>query len=1383
MARSVGAIELTVNANTGRMTAQLRADAKKAGKLAKRDIEKELRDLDATIDFHTEEAKDQARLLRKQIEAQLAGVPLDLDFSEARRELRAFEQQAEALELVLNTRVELSEQDLAEIQADYGAWKQQVEADKLAVQFAADMAGLLTEVEAAHAAAQRELDEIEVQFDIDMQAALADAVAEADIAKAQMEREAIRFDIDVATALAQAEGELELFLLRERFVQLGVDVDTAAALAQLELLERQNRDLHLQAHAEVEWDRAQIAADALAMQELADTLIGDFDANVNLRVAKAPKAKADALIKANMKATGRQAGESLGDQMGLGFLDVFSGRMKAIIGAVVVLAEPAAVALEGLLSATTAVASSAVSGIGAAGIALTPMIAGLAGSVTAVAVGLNGIPDALGAVTEGYQKALAEGEEFSLQTEEIQEAMVGLSPAAEDFVRAFAGIQPVLADLKAAVQESLVDGLGDELRELRSTVLPDVQEGLVLLADDVNQFFKDLSNVVQDMDLEGIFEDLSPIVQELLDAVIHLAEALEPLLSAAAPAATRLAESFSDAAESLADMISAGDESGNLAQFLDEGIDSLEVWWDLIRNVGDALFTIFEAGKSTGDGFIQTLADIVDEWDDWLESVEGQNALADFFEVGKEVMSDLVPILKGLQGFFDNLITPGAIDRFGQLADNLGDVLPFLGDLLEIVGRVGILQHFAELLSLVAEALEPVVPAAQELADVISEGLGDAIEALAPALPELADALKDLIAAITPLIEVGLEIFVDNLDNMVPLLILAADAVGVFADVLAPLVRVISPVISQLSDMVNVLDNVIGLINRIPFLGRLIPDVGLDEGAKGALEDAITVAAQGGDAAEQAGVQWETFAAQLDLARVAIELANAANESHASSTQLVGEAIAASMVEIEERNAALEEERAKAYDAFIAERELAKETENQAIAAAGALGFNEDLAEAFVDVGDRARSAAADAEAFVDVMEMILAPQKSVMEAAIGMEEAIDAAAEALTGGTEAARLRERADEKLIGLTKNNAEARRQEAEALRAEADALEAAAKTLDIGSEKGRENTQILFDMAEAAFAAAEGQLATGTATDHVVATMTLNREKLVQTAEAFGLSREAAEEYAEVLLGTPEFVETVIRQPGLIDALLNAEELHLVYDAAGEPVITEFEQLGIDPAITQSEEFLSLLETLGVTIVKPEIDPQVGEGLPAAQEAVADLDTATAEPDITMPPTAQEQLDALQSGITTLGGTHVEPMITIPFIDTNIKRVQTLDAAIDALPTSKTIRINVNTGNGFGVFQGQGLFGSMAGEIITGPTIRRVGERGYREAIVPLDLPLSRVAPSVRMLAALLRGEAGPVAALQPVGPRTVVNQSFQLTSADPRAVAVQALNRAAASAVG
>jgi hypothetical protein len=90
---------------------------------------------------------------------------------------------------------------------------------------------------------------------------------------------------------------------------------------------------------------------------------------------------------------------------------------------------------------------------------------------------------------------------------------------------------------------------------------------------------------------------------------------------------------------------------------------------------------------------------------------------------------------------------------------------------------------------------------------------------------------------------------------------------------------------------------------------------------------------------------------------------------------------------------------------------------------------------------------------------------------------------------------------------------------------------------------------------------------------------------------------------------------------------------------------------------------------------------------------------------------------------------------------------------------------------------------AGGITRGPSI--AGEAGP-EMIIPLTRPLNQVDPSVRAIAAMLRGQGGDqiVTGGGATGPTKIVNNDIKVyaPSSDPEAVAVQVVNRSVAMAM-
>jgi hypothetical protein len=176
------------------------------------------------------------------------------------------------------------------------------------------------------------------------------------------------------------------------------------------------------------------------------------------------------------------------------------------------------------------------------------------------------------------------------------------------------------------------------------------------------------------------------------------------------------------------------------------------------------------------------------------------------------------------------------------------------------------------------------------------------------------------------------------------------------------------------------------------------------------------------------------------------------------------------------------------------------------------------------------------------------------------------------------------------------------------------------------------------------------------------------------------------------------------------------------------------------------------------------------------ALLSLDNQVTDPRITLPTffTVISQIGAISSLIRNLPDKTVTVRANVIGLDS----VRALDDEIDQLRdktiTVTTKRVTIGPASMTGsIVSG----GAMAGKLVTGPSLVEVGERGYDEAIIPLQLPLSRVDPSVRELAALLRGEGFKT--LKP-GPTKIINQYMTVNTVaqDPVAVATQVVNRSA-----
>jgi TP901 family phage tail tape measure protein len=167
---------------------------------------------------------------------------------------------------------------------------------------------------------------------------------------------------------------------------------------------------------------------------------------------------------------------------------------------------------------------------------------------------------------------------------------------------------------------------------------------------------------------------------------------------------------------------------------------------------------------------------------------------------------------------------------------------------------------------------------------------------------------------------------------------------------------------------------------------------------------------------------------------------------------------------------------------------------------------NKDLAGAIGDVGDEANWADKRLKDLTKTLDDQAGRTLDAREAARQWQEAID-----------------EADKAVSGLTKRQKEHGR------------------ALDITTEAGRRNQQTLDDLAEAAI---EQATAVGKSTGSDAAfrsSLEQSRRKLIDVAVRMGMTKKAAQEYADSILGVPPVVSTQVRLTGAEAAKRKIDEL--------------------------------------------------------------------------------------------------------------------------------------------------------------------------------------------------------------------------------------------------
>lgn len=298
-----------------------------------------------------------------------------------------------------------------------------------------------------------------------------------------------------------------------------------------------------------------------------------------------------------------------------------TGGINLLVSALLAVAGAAAVAAAGFVALAPVVLLAG----GAVG-ALFTAIAGGAASIAVFKLGLSGVSDALGEVSEKGKAS--------------NETLKKLSPNARAFVKAFEGIQKPLKALKTAVQDHLFAGMAESFKTLAQRWLPALKPMLTGLADvfsDIGRkafdalgkpdFIKNIQTAVAGFG--GMLSKIGASFPSLIDAFGRLAAASVPFLD-------KIGELVGGLITKFGDWIKKMDESGKLGEFMKQAAQALQDVWDIgglvFGIIGDIVKILFPGSKRESDSFLGGVKGFLEGIKSWLDNPDNQQKVRDWIQ-------------------------------------------------------------------------------------------------------------------------------------------------------------------------------------------------------------------------------------------------------------------------------------------------------------------------------------------------------------------------------------------------------------------------------------------------------------------------------------------------------------------------------------------------------------------------------------------------------------------------------------------------------------------------------------------------------------------------------------------------------------------------------
>lgn len=332
--------------------------------------------------------------------------------------------------------------------------------------------------------------------------------------------------------------------------------------------------------------------------------------------------------------------------------------------------------IAGLASTASSLAGLAVGAAQASGALLLLPAAGFAAGVAigTLVLGMQGFGEALSSMDDPAKFAAA---------------LADLAPSAAETAQAIKDLQPAFSGLRLDVQQRLFAGMGATISQLGTAYLPVLRTGLGGVASALNEgarsFAAFLASPQSLADTGTILDNVRAALAALAPAGVAVAQAFRDITAVGSGFLPGLAAGITQAAQRFAEFIATARQTGQLQGWISGGLSALSQMWQILKNLGSIVGSVFGALDASGGGFLAFLTDATGQLAAFLKSAEGARvlgAVAEFAATAGEVLSgvfgtalaELAPVLVQL--------APGLSQFVSQLGGALVVALQLAGPLL-----------------------------------------------------------------------------------------------------------------------------------------------------------------------------------------------------------------------------------------------------------------------------------------------------------------------------------------------------------------------------------------------------------------------------------------------------------------------------------------------------------------------------------------------------------------------------------------------------------------------------------------------------------------------------------------------------------------------------
>lgn len=388
-----------------------------------------------------------------------------------------------------------------------------------------------------------------------------------------------------------------------------------------------------------------------------------------------------------------------------------------VLGPVLTGLAGAATSLIGVLG-TGLTGASAVAAAGLGGLALSAI------GATAVIKPIIGDLEEAVSASDAYHKAVLKYGKGSDKAAEYQEKLSSvlkeISPGAREAIEELSGVKEEFREASQAARPAVFEAFASTIKTVHALLPSFARESVkttTVLSENWQQLMENLRSDDAKQGIETIMRNFRIGLPPLLNGFEILGRIFGHISVSASKFLPGLNHGFAEWAENLERSVGEGAQLDSKIARL---INHMRDLGHFSQASARLLIALFNTSADSGDGLLETLTRIFNRWADWMNSVEGQRSLRDFFSDAASETENLFAVLGKLihliwamgrafapvaDGALEALNTVGAMVELAAEFDPLLAVLREIGKLIAAVWAVNKVRAFTTAVAAASRAL------------------------------------------------------------------------------------------------------------------------------------------------------------------------------------------------------------------------------------------------------------------------------------------------------------------------------------------------------------------------------------------------------------------------------------------------------------------------------------------------------------------------------------------------------------------------------------------------------------------------------------------------------------------------------------------------------